>query len=357
MRGLWMLGGLSALAMLAAGPVTAQTAPPAQATAGPAASAPVPFGLRTVRLANGIEGRRLTIASANPASFEDLAARRFGPDVWLDGQLFMPPASGRARRGVVIIVPGSGGVSEAMLMHAGALTDRGLGVFVLDPFTGRGVTSTVADQSQFTFAGSAHDVLAAARVLMALPGVDPARIGAMGYSRGGTAVLMAAETRLARAVLPPGRSLAAVVAAWPWCGVQFRQPDTGRTPVRFLLGAADTWVSPVQCQGLAGSLQASGHPVSARLFENAAHGFGYTAPVRAIPNAQHSWRAPVVQMDSTGAFIDLYSGQSRPGTSEAAMAAWLAPWAERGVDAGTRPGQTEAFVADMGQFFQDSLGR
>jgi dienelactone hydrolase len=226
---------------------------------------------------------------------------------------------------------------------------------VLDPFSGRGVANTIADQSQFTFAGSAHDVLAAARMLMARPDVDPRRVGALGYSRGGIAVMMAADARLSRAVLGQGRRLRAVAAGWPWCGLQFAAPRTRGTSLRLMLGAADNWVSPVQCQAAAASLKADNPAVSMRLFEGASHGFGYTGPVRDIPQAEHSLLAPVIYLDDAGRFLDPYSGRPKPGASEREMAAVLAPWAGRGVRAGTLPGQTDAFVADMTGFFAAEL--
>ena len=47
---------------------------------------------------------------------------------------------------------------------------------VLDSFGARGVTSTVANQTQFSFAASAYDVLAAWQVLSVHPEIDASRI-------------------------------------------------------------------------------------------------------------------------------------------------------------------------------------
>jgi hypothetical protein len=51
------------------------------------------------------------------------------------------------------------------LAHAEAVVDDGFAAFVLDSFGARDVTSTVANQTQFSFAASAYDVLAAWKVL------------------------------------------------------------------------------------------------------------------------------------------------------------------------------------------------
>ena len=87
------------------------------------------------------------------------------PRITIDGQLFLPSgASGAGRLPLVIVVPGSLGVAPVHLTHAETLTSAGLAAFVLDPFGARGVTSTVSNQTQYSFAASAYDVLAAWQV-------------------------------------------------------------------------------------------------------------------------------------------------------------------------------------------------
>jgi dienelactone hydrolase len=86
------------------------------------------------------------------------------PRVALDGQLFIPKG-GAAKWPLVIIVPGSLGVAPSHVTHAETLVGRGIAAFVLDNFGGRDVTSTVANQTLFSFAASGYDVLAAWKVL------------------------------------------------------------------------------------------------------------------------------------------------------------------------------------------------
>jgi dienelactone hydrolase len=254
---------------------------------------------------------------------------------------------------VVILAPGSGGVSPDHLRHAQALTSAGLAVYVLDPFAGRGIKDTISDQGQLTWAASTYDILAAARMLATQPGMDGERIGAVGYSRGGTAVLLAAHQQMTRAVLGEGKSLQAVLAGWPWCGYQFEHAITGPTVVRFLVGDSDNWVSPVQCQGQAAAMEANNSRVSIRFFKGAYHGFGYYNPIREIPNAMKAYNAPIAYINDQGTFLDLYTGQPISGADAAHM---LAPWGVRGtVSVGTKPGQSEAFVDDMVGFFKAQL--
>lgn len=311
-----------------------------------------PFAQRKVVLDSGIEGRPLSFESANPQNFEEIVAGAPATKVRLDGQLFMPAS--QKPLPVVILTPGSGGVSPAHLAHAAKLSAAGLAVFVLDPFAGRGVKDTISNQGQFSMAASAYDVLAAARMLAQQKGIDAQRIGAIGYSRGGIAVLMAAHRQLAQPVLGDMR-LRAVMAGWPWCGYQFERPDTGNTHVRFMLGAVDNWVSMQQCQAMVAATRAANPNITVRLFKDGSHGFGYGTPMKEYPEAIKALNAPVAYLNDKGEFLDMYTGQARPGMTDAMWMREAAPWLARGVVAGSKPGQFDAFVEDMVQFFGAKL--
>ena len=176
---------------------------------------PARFRDRTLSFAGGVTGRQVDVPSASPLNYHQaLSAPRAMPATTVDGQLFVPrgtvPTGGWP---LVIVVPGSLGVDETHLLHAEAFVGIGLAAFVLDSFGARGITSTVENQTHYSFAASAWDVLAAWRVLAKTPEVDARRIGAQGHSRGGSAVLTAATRRFADAALGPGVGLAAVLAA------------------------------------------------------------------------------------------------------------------------------------------------
>jgi dienelactone hydrolase len=241
------LAAAAVLLCLAVATATAQvivtpmspSAPPAP----PLDTTTQPFHERVVTLNNGIVGRAVAFASANPRHYEDIVQKRDMPAVTLHAKLFVP--RGVTKAPAVIIAPGSGGVNPWMLVHAKALTDSGIAVLLVDPFGGRGVRDTIAGQGQFSFAASTWDVFAAMRALEREADIDTTRLGAMGFSRGGISVLQAAVRPLAEAALGPGKALRAVVAGWPWCGFQFADPHTAPTAVRFAVADADNWVSPL----------------------------------------------------------------------------------------------------------------
>ena len=158
------------------------------------------FRDQDIVFAHGSKGQNLDIPSANPLNYFDAVSNAAHLSrLTIDGKLFLPSANTRQRGGkfpLVMVVPGSLGVAPSHLAHAEALTDDGFAAFVLDSFGARDVTSTVANQTQFSFASSAYDVLAAWKVLANHPQIDAMRIGAQGHSRGGSAVMTAPRAAL-----------------------------------------------------------------------------------------------------------------------------------------------------------------
>jgi dienelactone hydrolase len=313
-----------------------------------------------ITFAGGATGRVVDVPSASPRNYwQALSAPAEMPRVVVDGQLFLPPGPApRSRWPLVIVVPGSLGVAPSHLAHAEALTGAGIASFVLDPFGARGITSTVANQTQYSFAASAYDVLAAWRVLAELAGIDPVRIGAQGHSRGGSAVLTAATRRFADAVVGPGRGLAAVLAAYPWSGHQFLDPGIGATRLRVVMGDRDDWCSVQQVQGHVQAIRLSGGAATLRLFPGAAHSFDRGTPIVRIDEAAVAPGAPTAYLAADGAFVHPVSGEADPALLDRDVAVYglKAGYAVRGATLGSRDGEATAFREDMLAFWTAALG-
>ena len=72
-----------------------------------------------------------------------------GPDAIVGGELRIP-RFGEDRFPAVVLVHGSGGIASNVTDWAIELNKLGFVVFILDSFTGRGISNTVADQSQLS---------------------------------------------------------------------------------------------------------------------------------------------------------------------------------------------------------------
>lgn len=255
-----------------------------------------------------------TIASADPVNFHD-AMRPGGPAARIDLDALLVFPDGHGPHPTVLIVPGSAGVGPNHVEHAATLVSEGYGACLVDPFTARSVESTVANQTQYSFAASAYDVLAAFAHVCDHPLADADRVSAQGHSRGGAAVVMAAMRPFADAVVG-GRSFAGVYAAYPWCGQQFLRPAVGRTAVRVIIGDLDDWCSVLAAQAQVQAIRVAGGDASMRIVHGAHHSFDRHQPVTAVPEARVSPEAPIEFLTDDGSMIDPFTGVADPGRTD-----------------------------------------
>lgn len=315
------------------------------------------FRDRAITFANGAVGRNVAVQTASPVNYHRaIATPEDAPAAVIDAKLFLPPG-GAGGLPAVIVVPGSLGVAVSHLAHAETITNLGAAAFVIDPFGARGVTSTVANQTQYSFAASAFDVLAALKTLAAMPEIDAARIGAQGHSRGGSAVLNAAMERLAGPILGDGPRLKGVYAAYPWSGQQFLDPDVGATRVRAVIGDRDDWCSCQQVQGHMNAIRLRGGDVSFRLFADACHSFDRETPIESLPDAVVALGAPTIYLADDGAMIDPVTGENSPDATDRdfMVYAMKAGFGGKGATIGSKGDQPAQFRADMTSFWRDCL--
>lgn len=314
------------------------------------------FADQEITFASGVRGEPVEIASADPRNYFEAISR---PDAMqrtsIHGKLFRPP-SGRAKQPVVIVVPGSLGVAPSHLAHAERLVEAGIAACLIDPFGARSVTSTVANQTQYSFAASAWDVCATVAMLAARADIDLGSIGAQGHSRGGSAVLTAATRRFATATGAP--PLAAVYAAYPWCGQQFLDPAVGDTVVRAVIGDRDEWCLPQQVQGHIQAIRLSGGNASVRIFAGAQHSFDRGTDIEVVADASVSPGAPTSYIADDGAFLHPLGGEADPALADRDLMIYgvKAGYGRKGARIGSEPGDAEAFAQDMMGFWRGRFG-
>jgi dienelactone hydrolase len=127
------------------------------------------------------------------------------------------------------------------------LVQAGYLVLFPDSFNPRGVTSVCNAANRVVApAGRAHDAIGAAQWLAAQSFVDKARIGALGWSNGGSTVLHMVARRNA------SPAFAAAVAFYPGCRVLTeRRQWEPRMPLLIQIGEADDWTPAAPCKELA----------------------------------------------------------------------------------------------------------
>ena len=313
------------------------------------------FSTEPVALDNGIQGTPLEITTANPTNYyQALSAPQQMQQAQIYGQLYFPQAKQEAPSPVVMIVPGSLGVAPSHMAKASQLTAAGIAACVIDPFSARGVASTVANQAQYSFAASAWDVLATADKLSKRDDIDSKRIGAQGHSRGGSAIIAAAcMTRLVPNAIP----LRGLYAAYPWCGMQFLNPNVGNTRVRSIIGDKDEWCLPQQVQGQMHAMRLCGSDATTKIIAGAHHSFDRDTSVELVKDASVAPGAPTIYMQDDGACVHPLTNEARPDFSERELMLYgiKAGYGVRGAKIGSAEDHAEQFSTDMMAFWTETL--
>jgi dienelactone hydrolase len=223
-------------------------------------------------LAAGPTGR-IGFHTATPTGPEFLQGVKLAATALIWGDLDFPP--GRVERSpAVVLVHGSGGVASREDRWADELRKAGVATFVLDSFSGRGISFTADDQAQLSSLAMIGDAYRALELLAAHPRIDPARIAVMGFSKGAVAALYSALTRFQRAHGPPGARFAQHIAFYPPCYYAFvgELAVTDR-PIRLFHGAADDLAPLEPCRAYVERLRRAGADVSISEYAGAYHAF------------------------------------------------------------------------------------
>lgn len=213
-----------------------------------------------------------------------LAGDANGKAVTVTGEFRIAQGSGKLP--VVILIHGSGGMGPNVESWARALNAMGISTFALDGFTGRGLTSVNTDQALLGRLAFTLDAYRALEVLAKHPRVDSARIGLMGFSRGGQGVLFASLKRFQQTWNKSGADFAAYVPFYPDCMTSYiSDTEIVEKPVRIFHGTPDDYNPVAACKRYVERLRAAGRDVQLTEYPNAQHGFdnplGTAAPLTA----------------------------------------------------------------------------
>lgn len=316
------------------------------------------FATTSLTLPGGIHGKVISFKTRNPAHFREWFAGDPGGHATLSAQLFV--GEGRTGAPLIVMVPGSANIGPHHLDQVALLASEGFAVLLIDPLHGRSIQSTAGDQAQLSWAASVFDILAGIDAVAGDPAVDTGRIGLLGSSRGGFAVVTAMMSQITERFLPSGTRIVAGFAGYPWCGLQFWQPRiAGDSALRIFSGDRDDWVSIQQCQDLAHSLAQRNKSVQLKLLHGAGHAFDRAGvPPTLLPDIPRTTQFPTVYMDDDGNFLDPATGEIDDRLTEADFLEQVVKggFVERGVTVGSEGDQANIYNSEMLGFFRDAFG-
>lgn len=183
-------------------------------------------------------------------------------------------AQGTGKMPVVVLMHGSSGVGATTEAWVHAFNAMGLSTFVIDGFTGRGLTVVGPNQALLGRLNLIIDVYRSLEILAKHPRVDPDRIVLMGFSRGGQAALYASLERFNKLWNKSGVQFAAYIPFYPDCSTTY-QTDTevAARPIRIFHGTPDDYNPVKSCKAFVERLKAAGRDVVLTEYPDSAHGF------------------------------------------------------------------------------------
>src|SRR6266508_1588020 len=178
----------------------------------------------------------------------------------------------------VVIMHGCEGVAPMHTTWARRLKGEGYVALIVDSLTPRGFVELCSKGGpDVKTTDRMDDAIGALRHLQGLSFVDGARIGALGFSHGGTYAIAvingpSLERARARGVALPSPGYAAGVAVYPG-GCRSLVNELVVKPLLVLIGDADDWTPADVCQQMVEAMRSRGAPAEIALYPGAYHYF------------------------------------------------------------------------------------
>jgi len=262
-------------------------------------------------------GTTIAFASVTPKRIKDFVERTVDNKVSITGRLVFPETMSSAVPAVVIL-HGSSGVNPGEMVWAQRLNAMGFASFVVDSFTGRGVSNTEADQTQLSMTAGVADAYFALRLLAADPRIDKRKISVMGFSRGGIAALYSALEPFRHALIEDDLHFAAHIAFYPGCGIHYTSAHLDGAPILMLLGGKDNYTPAAPCVTYANDLRRQGAQVTLKTYPDAYHGFDRPTRLHVIKSATSARECDGAYDLDTNKFTMRKDGQMLSGAEAAA---------------------------------------
>ncbi len=213
----------------------------------------------------------VTPASAQMKGLAFDAATVGGPRSNGPAELFMPAGTGPFP--AMVVLHGCDGVGPHYRDWARQLRAWGYAAMLVDSFRPRGVSNVCNQGMNVPPLLQAQDAFAASDYLRGLPNIRRDRIGVIGFSHGGWAVLKAVLAQTVAA--DHATAFQVAVAFYPGCDPSH---STLATDTLILIGDADDWTPVQRCERWRDQVSTFEHALEVKIYPGALHGFDSSAP-------------------------------------------------------------------------------
>ncbi len=190
-------------------------------------------------------------------------------------ELYVPART--APMAAVVVLHGCDGIGPNYRQWAQRLADWGYAALLIDSFGPRGFRAVCNRGLRVPPEAQARDAFDGAAYLRAILRVPARRIGVIGFSHGGWAVLKAVLAGLVRRPNEP--AFAAAVAFYPGCDPRDPPGRSLETDTLILIGDADDWTPVARCAEWRDAVRARGHVLQMKVYPGARHGFDAPRPL------------------------------------------------------------------------------
>jgi dienelactone hydrolase len=195
-----------------------------------------------------------------------------GKQVTVAGEFRVAQGSGKLP--VVVLMHGSSGVGSSMEAWVHQFNAMGISTFVIDGFSGRGLTAVGPNQALLGRLNFIVDIYRSLEILAKHPRVDPDRIALMGFSRGGQAALYASLERFHKLWNKSGLQFAGYIPFYPDCSTTYAtDTEVAARPIRIYHGTPDDYNPVASCKAYLARLQAAKRDVVLTEYPDSPHGF------------------------------------------------------------------------------------
>lgn len=283
------------------------------------------------------------------------------PRVRVWGFLSFPEGATAAVPAMVIAHGSAGLQAKDTERWVPLLHKMGIATFVIDSFGPRGIRQTTDDQLVLDQSANDADALFALGRLAQDKRIDAARIGVMGFSRGGIVAIETAIEPFRKGVIADALRFAAHIAFYPGCTVRYwadPSPMTG-APIMMALAEKDDYTPPQPCLDYAGAMKKAGVDVETHVYEGAYHDFDNTNRYfRYWPGSVTSRACPASEINPVtfAEYRILATGQTFATYKEFAPVFDYPHCMARGVRTGSHPGAARAAEEDVRRFLGRAFG-
>jgi dienelactone hydrolase len=289
----------------------------------------------------------IAFESSNSSPADILQGKRGAP-VMLAGHLRLPKMEGK--QPVVVLMHGApavGGSEGSVDTWARVLNEAGIGAFIVDSFSSRGINS-FADLGKIAPLTRIADAYGALNVLAKHPYVDPSKIAIMGFSHGGASAIYSDMQRFQK---PQGSEakFAAHIGVYGICNVAYNDEVDVASPLLLLHGSADDWIPSKNCNEYADRLTKAGKNVKYIEYPGAHHAFDAPQLKQEMKFAQLNSLRKCHFAESEGGVIINAETKQPSGPSD--------PCFEKGVTVAYNEAATKKAHEDAVAFLKSTLGK